>query len=263
MIELVLSALLLGLLGAGHCLGMCGGFAAALAYALPEQSQRQKSTFLLAYNLGRITSYATLGAAVAASQNVLFNSGYPIARTFAGLLLIATALYLANIWQGIRVLEQGGQKIWRYIQPISHRLLPVRTLPKAFLLGILWGWLPCGLVYSVLALAATQASALEGAMTMAAFGMGTLPAVFAGGLAADWVKKWLTKRWFSKTLAACFGILGVWTIAVAWYHFGHHRHHSGHEHITPSGQATSPEDTSAGEEAPPTAPMPDHSQHHH
>ncbi|MDZ7923781.1 MAG: sulfite exporter TauE/SafE family protein [Marinagarivorans sp.] len=225
MVELFITALLLGLMGAGHCLGMCGGFAAALAYALPPQNTTKKIFLLLSYNLGRISSYAIMGGLVAASQNALFDSGYPFARTVAGLLLIATALYLANIWTGIVWLERGGRKIWRYLQPISQKLLPVYTPPKAFALGMVWGWLPCGLVYSILALAATQASALEGSLTMAAFGMGTLPAVFAGGLAAAWVREWLSKRWFSLSLALCFGLFGVWTIAAAWHHHGHHHGH--------------------------------------
>ena len=227
MIEAVLSTLLLGILGAGHCLGMCGGFAAALAYAIPAEKFARRFALLLAYNLGRISSYALLGGLVAAGQNASFDSGYPLARTIAGLLLIATGLYQAELWRGITVLERGGQKIWRYIQPVSQRLLPVYTVPKALLLGALWGWLPCGLVYSVLALAATQSGAAEGALTMAAFGSGTLPAVFAGGLAASWVRKWLARRWFKYGLASCFIVFGVWTLAVAWYH---HSHHAGHHH---------------------------------
>lgn len=228
MIEVLLSALLLGLLGAGHCLGMCGGFAAALAYAIPSEKFARRFALLLAYNLGRIGSYALLGALVAAGQNALFDTGFPLARTIAGLLLIATGLYQAGWWMGITALERGGQKIWRYIQPISQKLLPVYTLPKALLLGAFWGWLPCGLVYSVLALAATQASAGHGALTMAAFGAGTLPAVFAGGLAASWVRKWLARRWFKMGLALCFMVFGVWTIASAWYHhIAHAQHHHG------------------------------------
>ena len=229
MIEAVISALLLGVLGAGHCLGMCGGFAAALAYAIPAEKLARRFALLLAYNVGRISSYALLGALAALGQNAIYDSGYPLARTIAGLLLIATGLYQAELWTGITVLERGGQKIWRYIQPLSQRLLPVYTVPKALLLGAFWGWLPCGLVYSVLVLAATQPGVTEGALTMAAFGAGTLPAVFAGGLAASWVRKWLARRWFKMGLAGCFILFGIWTIAVAWYHHSHHGGHHSHQ----------------------------------
>lgn len=228
MIELTITALLLGLMGAGHCLGMCGGFAAALAYAIPSEQKISRLTLLLSYNVGRISSYALLGAIVAAGQNAGFDSGYPLARTLAGLLLVATGLYLANIWRGITWLERGGQKVWRFIQPVSQRLLPVYTVPKALLLGMLWGWLPCGLVYSMLALAATQPSAGLGALTMAAFGAGTLPAVLAGGLAAAWVRKWLVKRWFQRGLAFAFMAFGLWTLSIAWYHHFHHANHANH-----------------------------------
>lgn len=226
MIDVWFSALLLGLLGAGHCLGMCGGFAAALAYAIPSTQHGRRFILLLAYNLGRISSYALLGAVVALGQNALFDSGYPLARTVAGLLLIATGLYLADIWRGITLLERAGQQLWRFVQPLSHALLPVYTLPKAYVLGALWGWLPCGLVYSVLTLAATQPTAGAGALTMAAFGAGTLPAVFAGGLAAVWVRGLMAKRWVKRGLASGFILFGVWTIAVAWYHNSHHHNHN-------------------------------------
>lgn len=232
MTELILSALLLGLLGAGHCLGMCGGFAAALSYAIAPEQRCQRVYLLLAYNVGRISSYALLGALVAAGQNAIPDSGLPLARTFAGLLLIATAFYLANIWRGITVLERAGHFFWRYLQPYSQKLLPVRSIPNALLLGAIWGWLPCGLVYSVLTLAATQESAWQGAIAMAAFGIGTFWAVMAGGLAADWVRTGLAKWWVKWSLALAFGVFGVWTAAVPWYHLNHHaHHHNGHDSI--------------------------------
>jgi sulfite exporter TauE/SafE len=223
--EIILSAFLLGVLGVGHCLGMCGGFAAALAYAIPSKRVGRRFFLLLAYNFGRIGSYALLGGFVAASQNQLWDSGLPIMRSLAGLLLVAVGLYLAEIWNGITLFERGGRKLWRYIQPMAQKLIPVYTIPKALLLGALWGWLPCGLVYAVLALAATTPHMGYGALTMAAFGVGTLPAVLAGGLAASWVRQWMAKSWLRKGLAACFIVFGIWTIAIAWYHNSHH--HSG------------------------------------
>ena len=110
------------------------------------------------------------------------------------------------------------------------------------MLGAFWGWLPCGLVYSVLVLAATQPGVTEGALTMAAFGAGTLPAVFAGGLAASWVRKWLARRWFKMGLAGCFILFGIWTIAVAWYHHSHHG--GGHSHHSTLHQSASHQSTS-------------------
>jgi hypothetical protein len=115
-------------------------------------------------------------------------------------------------------------------------LLPVYSFPKAYALGALWGWLPCGLVYSVLTLAATQPSVGAGALTMAAFGAGTLPAVFAGGLAAAWVRGFMAKPWIKGGLASGFVIFGLWTIAMAWYHHGHHHNHQEQHHTPTSHQ---------------------------
>lgn len=223
-------ALILGLLGAGHCLGMCGGFAAALTYALKPADGAAKTRLLLAYNAGRISSYALAGALMAWLYIPGLEGELPIARTVAGLLLIAAGFYLADIWRGIVKIERIGQWFWRYLQPLGQRLLPVATLPKAWLLGMLWGWLPCGLVYSMLALAATQASPWQGAAVMLAFGLGTVPAVLAGGLAFEKVRQWLSRRAVKWGLGIAFVLYGVWTLSAAWYHVLAHGDHGAHQH---------------------------------
>lgn len=223
-------ALLLGLLGAGHCLGMCGGFAAALTFALKPTDNSARVRLLLAYNFGRITSYALAGALIAWLYIPGFEGPWPIARTIAGLLLIAAGLYLAELWRGIVKIERIGQWLWRYLQPVGQRLLPVATMPKAFLLGMLWGWLPCGLVYSMLALAATQEAPWQGAAVMFAFGLGTVPAVLAGGLAFEKIRQWLSRRAVKWGLGLAFVVYGCWTLAAAWYHVLAHSDHTAHAH---------------------------------
>lgn len=148
---LLVSALILGLLGGGHCLGMCGGLMGALTLAIPAEQRGRRLRLLLAYNLGRILSYACAGL-------LLGLAGWAVARTplagalrvVAGLLLIAMGLYLAGWWSGLTRVEALGRGLWRHLEPFARRLLPVSSLPRALLLGAIWGWLPCGLVYSTL-----------------------------------------------------------------------------------------------------------------
>ena len=192
---LLVSALILGLLGGGHCLGMCGGLMGALTLAIPKEQRSRRFRLLLAYNLGRILSYATAGLLIGLAGWAVANS--PAAmfmRVLAGLLLISMGLYLAGWWSGLTRIESLGRGLWRYIQPVANRLLPVSSLPRALLLGALWGWLPCGLVYSTLLWAASQGNALDSTLLMLAFGLGTWPVLLATGLAAERVTALLRKR---------------------------------------------------------------------
>jgi len=126
--------------------------------------------------------------------------------------LILLGLYLAGIWRVLAMLEMLGSKLWQRIQPLSSSLLPVRSARQSFMLGMLWGWLPCGLVYSVLVAALASASPLQGSMLMAAFGLGTLPALLAMGMAAVQLKQVLQNLWFRRVsglMIAGFGLLGL------------------------------------------------------
>ncbi|WP_447527832.1 sulfite exporter TauE/SafE family protein [Vreelandella sp. TE19] len=182
------AALVFGLLGGAHCIGMCGGIMSALAFAVPPsmRSPARMTGLLLGYNLGRVSSYMLAGALVAGLGTLV--SLAPAARltlqVFAAVMLILMALYIANWWKGLLALEALGRRLWRHIEPVGRRLMPVVHLPQAFALGALWGWLPCGLVYSMLAWSMASASPAQGALLMGAFGLGTLPALLATGFAA-------------------------------------------------------------------------------
>jgi hypothetical protein len=137
---LLVSALILGLLGGGHCLGMCGGLMGALTLAIPKEQRSRRFRLLLAYNLGRILSYATAGLLIGLAGWAVANSPAALfMRVLAGLLLIAMGLYLAGWWSGLTRIESLGRGLWRYIQPVANRLLPVSSLPRALLLGALVG----------------------------------------------------------------------------------------------------------------------------
>ena len=184
-----LAVFLIGLLGGVHCAGMCGGIVSALSLQMPGKSGSGGAPWVihLAYNLGRIGSYALAGAVMGAlgSIGLLLNNALPVQLMLyvaANLMMIALGLYLTGITRVLAFAERAGQWLWRRIQPATGRFLPVRGPAQAFPLGLLWGWLPCGLVYSVLAMALLTGSASRGAMTLLAFGLGTLPNLMLAGL---------------------------------------------------------------------------------
>lgn len=210
----------IGLLGAGHCVGMCGGIVAALGFGSDKGSVR----LIVAYNIGRVFSYACAGGVVAglgyASANYLALA--PVLRGIAGLLLIGMGLTIGGWWRGLSWLERGGSLLWRHIRPLGQRLLPVRSTGSAIMLGMVWGWLPCGLVYTALAFAATAESPFEGMAQMAAFGLGTMPAVILGGFSSGKVGQILQNKKFRMVFALLLIVYGVWTLLGPLLLQGHH-----------------------------------------
>lgn len=212
-IPLIISALILGLLGGGHCLGMCGGLMGALTLAIPKEQRSRRFRLLLAYNLGRILSYACAGLLIGLAGWAVSNSPGALAlRVVAALLLIAMGLYLAGWWSGLTRIEAIGRGLWRYIQPVATRLLPVSSLPRALLLGALWGWLPCGLVYSTLLWSSSQGNAVDSAVLMLAFGIGTCPVLLATGIAAERTTALLRKRGVRMAGGLLVILFGIWTL---------------------------------------------------
>lgn len=210
------AALLAGIAGAGHCAGMCGGIAGALAHAI---SAAQRSAWLtVGYSIGRVGSYAALGALAGALAALLSpaDTGFAMAvsRVLTGLVLLAIALHLLGITRWMQQLEVAGAAVWRRLSPLAKRLLPVTTLPRALALGALWGLLPCGLVYGALLYAATAGSAGAGALVMIAFGIGTLPAVLGLGLAARWLAA--HARLVRNGSGGLLLITALWTLLSTW-----------------------------------------------
>lgn len=209
----LLSALILGLLGGGHCLGMCGGLMGALTLAIPPEQRGRRLRLLLAYNLGRIFSYSAAGLLIGtAGWAVSSSPAAMILRVIAGLLLIAMGLYLAGWWSGLTRIEALGRYLWKYLQPFASRLMPVRSLPRALLLGAIWGWLPCGLVYSTLLWASSQGSPSDSALLMLAFGLGTWPVLLATGMAAERLTALLRKRGVRIAGGLLVILFGLWTL---------------------------------------------------
>jgi hypothetical protein len=176
------AAFLVGLLGSGHCIAMCGGIATALELAVVPAA-RSRAACRAGYQAGRLAGYAAAGALVGGLGAGVFNlaathTALLAARWIQALMLILLGLYLSGLWRGpLAALERAGARAWRALSPLRRRLLPVRGVSGALRMGLLWGFLPCGLVYSALALALASGSVTGGAATMLAFGAGTLPAV--------------------------------------------------------------------------------------
>jgi len=236
---------------------MCGGISAALSFAINDHSRLKRFLILFAYNVGRILTYSLMGLLVGwiiegatqvgggiqesihashaghdmqgasagnSSNNVIdtFFQHLNIARLLAGLLMISMGLYLGGWWFGLARLEQLGGFLWRYIQPLGKKIFPVTSISKALLLGLVWGWLPCGLVYTSLVFSATQASPINSSLTMLAFGVGTLPTLIVSGFFAEELKQLLQKKGLRQSVGVLIIMFGLWTIANAiGFHAGH------------------------------------------
>ncbi|MCP5447323.1 MAG: sulfite exporter TauE/SafE family protein [Chromatiaceae bacterium] len=215
-----LTAFVVGLLGGVHCIGMCGGIVGALTFGLPERQRARIGALLpyqLAYNLGRVVSYVAAGAIMGGLGMLIaeFMPVYYAQRVLlavAGIFMIMLGLYLSGWWLVLNRLESAGSRLWRLIEPISRRLLPVRTPRQALLVGMIWGWIPCGLVYSMLVTAVSAGSALQGAAVMLAFALGTLPTLMSIGLLAG-VAARLSRspavRGVAGALVMLFGVLTI------------------------------------------------------
>ncbi len=215
-----LAAFLIGLTGGVHCVGMCGGIVGALTLWLPLVRERPllaRLPFLLAYNTGRIASYVAAGALAGgvgawAANLVSVHRAQLGLQVVAGLFMILLGLYLAGWWPILEHLERAGGVLWRRIEPLGRRLLPVRTLPQALGIGLVWGWLPCGLVYSALVWAIGAGGAGKGALLLLGFGLGTLPALLAMGTAAAALAGWVRRpivRQAAGTLVVLFGVYEI------------------------------------------------------
>ena len=210
-----LSAFIIGLLGSGHCIVMCGGISTMLTTAISNDLNTKKYRLVFAYNTGRIASYSFIGALVAFTSSIASkNIGIPIYvfSALSGIFLILLGLYLGQWLMWLSHVERLGKKLWRYISPNTQKFIPIRNSRSAFALGALWGWLPCGLVYSTLTWALASADSIEGALIMFFFGLGTLPALLSVSIGAFSVKVLLTNTLFRKASAMFVILYGFYII---------------------------------------------------
>ncbi len=241
------AALLVGLAGSAHCIGMCGGIVGTLDSCLKIRPPAVRVVYHLIYSLGRILSYAAAGAAVGVIGARLMSwfppeRAHTLGMVLSGVFIILFGLYVSGWWNGLTILEKQGGRLWQRIAPLTRRFLPIDRPHRAFALGMLWGWLPCGLVYSALAWAATTGGAVQGALLMAAFGIGTLPMLLMMGTAVAWLDRLrgnLAARRIAGSLLLLFGVLTVsGLVKPAHFHAGGRppaQEHAGHAHDSSLG----------------------------
>lgn len=218
----LLTLFLLGFFGGGHCMGMCGGLSTAFALQLPPHLNR--FTLIVLLNLGRISSYVLIGVLLGALSQL----GISLDKTLilqstlfvlAHVLLLLLGLYLAGLSGFARKIEIIGKPIWQKLNPLLNRLLPIKSIPACFGVGMLWGWLPCGLVYSASLYALGSGSAVHGGLLMLAFAFGTLPNLLLANVFAMQLKPFLQHRYVrlvSGLLIACWSIWQLWRVATPW-----------------------------------------------
>ncbi|MDB3869833.1 sulfite exporter TauE/SafE family protein [Candidatus Thioglobus sp.] len=243
--DILISVFLMGLLGGVHCLGMCGGVVAMLTAGLdPEVKSNPKKValFHLNYNIGRILSYILMGLVFGMlgailSQTLQMNLFDKALRIFSGVLMIMVGLYIANWSSGIQFIENIGAKFWAILQPLSKRFLPIKDLKGAFFTGLLWGGIPCGLVYSALSFAIISGSAAQGGLIMLVFGLGTLPSLLIMASLSNQLMNLIQKPWVRKTSGVMIiglGIAALWMPISTMITANLHGHNNFSEHIMKS-----------------------------
>lgn len=217
LVPVLTAALLAGLLGSAHCLGMCAGISGLFAVNSNITTLRSQIPMAVTYNAGRVASYAVLGIIVGTFGSLIVKATPGIAgsiRLLSGVVIILVGLKVAFDLRLLNPIERMGGTLWARIAPAAQRFVPVTNIPRALGLGLVWGWLPCGLVYSVLLIAATSARPVDGAIIMIVFGVGTMPAMVMTGLGAATLSQLMSRRGTRVGLGLLIVVLGLLTIAM-------------------------------------------------
>jgi sulfite exporter TauE/SafE len=223
---LYMSTFLMGLFGGTHCAGMCGGIVSALTLGIPSDKRKNKLTFslfLLSYNTGRILSYIIAGIVISTIGVAIGNigDGLIVRKVFTVItatMIILLGLYLTGWWTGFIIkLELVGSILWRRVEPIANKFVPVSSNKTALIAGMLWGWIPCGLVYTILLLAMTAESIYQGAMIMAIFGAGTLPTLLGVGYLSGSLATKLQKKWVRTSAGIMVSSFGIYQLQIIFF----------------------------------------------
>lgn len=236
-----ITAFLLGLFSTVHCIAMCGSVIGALTLSLPvevRENQRKMFPYVFNYNLGRLLSYAIAGAIVGLlSSPLAMFDGHILLRYLSVFVMISMGLYLAGWFPKFARMERLGGPIWKLLQPIGQKLLPVKTHSQAFFLGMVWGWLPCGLVYAALVAAATAGDPVKASFVMLSFGAGTLPAVMGAGLFTGFLASLARMKHLRKIAGISIILMALATALWPMDHGSGHDHSMNQEHSDPATAA--------------------------
>ena len=237
----ITAALLIGLVGSPHCIGMCGGIVSLFTMA---GAQNRASIGSLSYNMvfqfGRVSCYALLGtlAGLAGSLALDSHAGFINKLHWASLiLLIGIALSIIGWWNPYSIIEKAGGKLWKKIQPLGKHILPINSKAKAYALGLVWGFLPCGLIYSTLAWSATAGNPGTSALLMVFFGLGTMPALLGIGSFAGELKTQMQRTAPKYMLALLLIVIGLLPFYAHTQHTGANQIHTDHTDVQHNGHA--------------------------
>lgn len=233
----LISAFLVGLLGSVHCIGMCGGIVSALTFSLSDtvrQNFLRMLPYITLYNIGRLTSYAVAGAMFAwlgASLGNAFTEQFSgLGKYITSIFLVLLGLYIAGWLQVLVTLEKLGGQLWRHIEPVGNKFMPIDRAWKAGIIGLLWGWIPCGMVYAMLPLAMASADPFDGGLIMLAFGLGTLPTLVLMGSASEWLRRVTRNSIVRQFLGLLIILFGIYSMISKGGHDHHGTHTPNDEH---------------------------------
>jgi sulfite exporter TauE/SafE len=218
-----LVAFVMGLVSSLHCIGMCGSIIGTLTLSLSPEIRNKKALllpFVFNYNFGRITSYVIAGALAGIIQSIATMHigefhGHRLLQILSAIIMASAGLYIAGWFPRFAYIEKAGMHFWKKIEPFGRKLIPVKNRTQAYLFGMVWGWLPCGLVYAALALAATAGDVSTSALTMLSFGLGTLPAVMGVGIMTGILTKLSRMQRFKQAIGVFMIILAL-LAALPW-----------------------------------------------
>lgn len=230
-LALVVAAVLMGFFGSPHCLGMCGGLVAAFGLSMKEVSPAKRRALVATYHFGRLLSYATLGIIAGFIGTTVLAPlmvGNNIPRILLGLVLVFVGMTMLGA-PFLNKLERLGMRFWQALAPLRQKVFPLNTYPRALSAGLLWGFLPCGLVYGALLIAVVGHDPLTGAVLMFAFGLGTVPMLVATHETVGWLRHQIGRLRLRQMNGAIMMASGVAVIVVPIAMSAMHGSHGGHD----------------------------------
>ena len=256
---LLVAALLMGFFGSPHCLGMCGGLVTAFGLSMKDASPAKRRALVATYHLGRLSSYALLGliaGLIGTTVLAPLMMGNSMPRILLGLVLVFVGVTMLGA-PFLNKLERFGMRFWQYLSPLRQKVFPLNTFPRALTAGLLWGFLPCGLVYGALLIAVVAHNPLNGAALMFVFGLGTIPMLVATHETVGWLRDKIGRFRLRQLNGAVMVISGL---AVAVVPMVMSSMHGGHDMSNMHGDHMQMSDSEMTD-MPMDADM-DHSSHH-
>lgn len=230
---LLVAAFLMGFLGSPHCLGMCGGLVAAFSLSMQDVSPAKRRRLIATYHFGRLISYSVLGLIAGVIGTTVLEplmKGNSTPRILLGLVLVFVGVTMLGM-PFLNKLERVGMRFWQYLSPIRQKVFPLNTYPRALAAGLLWGYLPCGLVYGALLIAVVAHNPLGGAALMFVFGLGTVPMLVATHETVGWLREKIGRfrlRQLNGVLMVLSGMAVIFVPMIMMAMHGGHGDHDAH-----------------------------------